>query len=59
MLARDDEHMDCGVGVNVGEGDALLVLVDAGGGDASVDDLAEEAGHIETSVSPAEAKMDA
>ena len=45
MLARDDEHMDCGVRVNVGEGDALLVLVDAGGGDAFVDDLAEEAGH--------------
>ena len=59
VLARDNQHMHGGVGMNVGEGDTLLVLEDAGGGDASVDDLAEQAGHIETSVSPAEAKMDA
>ena len=59
VLARDNQHMHGGVGMNVGEGDTLLVLEDADGGDASVDDFAEQAGHIETSVSPAEAKMDA
>ena len=50
VLARDNQHMDRGVGMNVGEGDALLVLVDASGGDASVDDLAEEAGHNSNSI---------
>ena len=51
MPARDDEHMHRGVRVNVGEGDALLIFVDARGRDASVEDLAKEAAHGSSSVS--------
>jgi hypothetical protein len=51
MPARDDEHMHGGMRVNVGEGDALLIFVDTRGGDASVEDLAEEAAHGSSSVS--------
>jgi hypothetical protein len=36
--------------MEVRESVALLVLVDGGGGDASVNDLAKEATHGETSV---------
>ncbi len=52
MLARHDEHMHGSVRMNVGEGDALGVLVDPGRGDASVDDLAEQATHNFFSIGP-------
>jgi hypothetical protein len=38
------------VRVDVGEGDALPVFVDAGGGNASVDDLAKQTIHNRLSV---------
>jgi len=50
MLAGHDEHVDRGLRVNVGKGVALLVLVDGRGGNASVDDLAKQAIHGESSV---------
>ena len=53
VLARGDEDVDGGLGMDVGEGVALVVLVDGGGGDGAVDDLAEEAAHGVTSVSQA------
>jgi hypothetical protein len=45
VLARGDEDVDGGLGMDVGEGVALVVLVDGGGGNGAVDDLAEEAAH--------------
>jgi hypothetical protein len=48
--ARDDEHMRGGVRVKVGKGDALIILIDTGGGNASIDDLAEQATHIWSSI---------
>lgn len=45
VLARNDEQMHRSLGVDVGEGEALLVLVDAGRGDASIGDFAEKAAH--------------
>ena len=45
VLAGGDEDVDRGLRMDVGEGVALAVLVDGGGGDGAVDDLAEEAGH--------------
>lgn len=45
VLARGDEDVDGGLRMDVGEGVALVVFVDRGGGDGAVDDLAEEAGH--------------
>ena len=48
--ARDDKQMHWRLRMDVGEGDALLVFVDACGGNASVDDLAEEAAHTWFSV---------
>ena len=53
VLARGDEDMDRGLRMNVGEGVALVVLVDGGGGNGAVDDFAEEAGHGVTSVQQA------
>ena len=50
VLARGDEDVDWGLRMDVGEGVALVVLVDGGGGNGAVDDLAEEAGHGVTSV---------
>ncbi len=50
VLAGGDEDVDGGLRVDVGEGVALVVFVDRGGGDGAVDDLAEEAGHGVTSV---------
>ena len=50
VLAWDDEHVNRGLGVNVGEGVAKLVLEDGGGGDVSFNDLAEEAAHMAPSV---------
>jgi hypothetical protein len=45
MFARRDQHVHRRMRVNVREGVALLVLVDGGGGDASINDLAKEATH--------------
>ena len=45
VLAWGDEDVDGGLRMDVCEGVALVVLVDGGGGDGAVDDLAEEAGH--------------
>ena len=45
VLARRDQHMHRRLRVKVREGIALLVLVDGGGGDASINDLAKEATH--------------
>ena len=50
MAARDDEDVDWGLGVKVGEGVAKLILVNRGGGDGSFNDLAEQAAHSESSV---------
>jgi len=53
VLARDDEHVDGCVRMNVGKGDAQFVFVDAVRGNGSFDDFAEEATHNSFSVSPA------
>jgi hypothetical protein len=50
VLARSDEHVDRGCRMNVGKGITLVVLVDGGGGNASVNDFAKKAAHGETSV---------
>ena len=50
VFARRHQHMHRRLRVNVREGVAELVLVDRRGGDASVNDLAKEATHSETSV---------
>ncbi len=50
VLAGRDEHVHGGLGVDVGEGVAELVLIDGGGGDGAFDDFAEEAIHGVTSV---------
>lgn len=50
VLARRDQDVYGRLRVDVGEGIALLVLVDGGGRDASLDDFAEEATHDGTSV---------
>jgi len=45
VVFGDDEDVGGGLGVDVREGEGLLVFVDAGGGDFAGDDFAEEAGH--------------
>jgi len=50
VLAGNDENVDGRLGMDVGEGVAEVVLMDGGGGDGSLSDLAEEAAHDETSV---------
>jgi len=45
VFARRDQHMHRRLRVKIREGVALLVLVDGGGGYASVNDLAKEATH--------------
>ena len=50
MFAGRHQHMHGRLGVKIGEGVALLVLVDGGGGNASVNNLAKDATHGETSV---------
>ena len=54
MFARRHQHMHRRLRVDIGEGVALLVLVDGCGGDASFDDLAEEATHNGSSVQDAQ-----
>jgi len=53
MLARRDEDVDWGLRMNVRESVALVVLVDGGGWNGAVNDLAEEAAHGVTSVQQA------
>jgi hypothetical protein len=48
--ARHHQQMDRRLRMNVGEGVTLVVLIDSGRGNASVNDLAKEAAHGETSV---------
>jgi len=50
VLARGDEDVDRGLRMDVGEGVALVVFVNGGGGNGAVDDLAEDAAHGVTSV---------
>jgi hypothetical protein len=50
VFTRRYQHMHRRLRVNVREGVTLLVLVDGGGGDASVNDFAKEATHSDTSV---------
>ncbi len=50
VFPRGQQHMHGRLRVDVGKGVAQLVLVNGGGGDASFNDLAEEATHGETSV---------
>lgn len=49
VLPGDDEDVDGGLRLDVREGVAMLILVDGFGGNASVDDLAENAAHAEKS----------
>lgn len=48
--AGDDEYMDWGHGMNVGEGVSELILENRDGGNDAFNDLAEEAAHSESSV---------
>lgn len=41
VFARDNQQMHFGVGMDVGEDDALLIFIDAGGRNGSFDDLAK------------------
>ena len=50
VLAGRNQHMHGRLRMKVREGVALLVLVNGGGGNAPVNDLAKEATHGETSV---------
>ena len=50
MFAWRDEDVRGRLRIDVGEGIALLVLIDGGGWDASFDDFAEEAAHDAHSV---------
>jgi len=45
VVFGDDEDVDRRLRIDVGEGEGVLVLVDAGGGDFAGDDFAEEAAH--------------
>lgn len=49
MLPRDNEDVDGRLRLEVSERVTVLILVDGFGGDASVDDLAENATHVEKS----------
>ena len=53
MLAREDKHMGRRLRIDVREGVAELVLVEGFGGNASFDDLAEDAAHDGFSVQEA------
>ena len=57
MPARDDENVNWSLRVDVGEGDAVFVLVDSGGGDGPFDDLAEKAAHGSFSLLVAETTL--
>ena len=45
VVLGDDEDVRRGLGVDVREGEGVLVFVEAGDGDFAGDDFAEEAGH--------------
>ena len=47
VVFGDDEDVRGGLGVDVREGEGAVVFVEAGGGDFSGGDFAEEAGHAE------------
>ena len=49
MFTGNDENVDGRHRMNVGEGVAELVLIDGGGGDRTIGDFAEDAGHGSTS----------
>lgn len=49
VLPRYDKDVDGGLRLDVREGVAMLILVDGFGGNASVDDLAENTAHAEKS----------
>jgi len=48
VVLGDDEDVRGGLGVDVREGEGVLVFVEAGDGDFAGDDFAEEAGHEES-----------
>jgi hypothetical protein len=50
VFARGHQHMNRSLRTEIGKGVAELVLVDGGGGDASFNDVAEEATHNANSV---------
>ena len=50
VFARGQQNMHRSLRMNVRKGIALLVLIDGGGGDTSVNDLAKEATHSAFSV---------
>ena len=45
VLAGNDKDVNGGLRIDVGEGIALVILIDGLGGDASIDDPAEDAAH--------------
>jgi hypothetical protein len=50
VFARNNQHVNRRLGVKIGKSVAKLILVNGSGGNASLNDLAEEAAHSETSV---------
>jgi hypothetical protein len=49
VFAGNDENVDGGLRMKIGEGVTQVVLVDGGGGDGAIGDFAKEAGHGVTS----------
>jgi len=45
VLAGNDKDVNGGLRIDVGEGIALVILIDGLGGDASIDDSAKDAAH--------------
>jgi hypothetical protein len=45
VLAGNDKDVNRGLRIDVGEGIALVILIDGLGGDASIDDSAKDAAH--------------
>ena len=50
VSAGDDQDVGLRLRMDVGEGVTLVVLIDGGGGNTSVEDLAKQAAHSVTSV---------
>lgn len=59
VLARRDEDVHRRLRIDVGEGIALLVFIDRGGRNTSLDDFAEKATHDGTSVQDRKQKLGA
>lgn len=48
VLSRDDKDMDRSLRVDIGECIALVVLINGFGWNASIEDLAKDAAHVES-----------